>query len=291
MSVLRERHRRLRRPSRPRVRGDYAAGAYVAGWFARCSSGAVPSRPSLLGLAARGPRAWAIHLRAARDPAGGLSRALLGVRHRPAHAAPARHYLAIVTLGFGEIVPQVVRNGDHSSATTSRTARTGSRGSTGSASASVHSAASFLPPSYSSRSTPTTATTGQLSRSSRSRSSAGSGLRDSRLGRWVAIREDEIAAAAMGIPLTRARTWACVLGRLLRWHRRRPLRASSSWAPRSSRRTSRLPGVSIGTGPVHGGTRRDQGSSGVCLLARSSSRLVRAVPRALGSTADRLGWR
>src|SRR6266540_4175532 len=34
-------------------------------------------------------------------------------------------------------------------------------------------------------------------------------LRDSRLGRaWVAIREDEIAAAAMGVPLMRTKTWA-----------------------------------------------------------------------------------
>jgi ABC-type branched-subunit amino acid transport system permease subunit len=38
-------------------------------------------------------------------------------------------------------------------------------------------------------------------------------LRDSRLGRaWVAIREDEIAAAAMGIPLMRTKTWAYAIG-------------------------------------------------------------------------------
>jgi branched-chain amino acid transport system permease protein len=38
-------------------------------------------------------------------------------------------------------------------------------------------------------------------------------LRDSRLGRaWVAIREDEIAAAAMGVPLMRVKTWAYALG-------------------------------------------------------------------------------
>ena len=34
-------------------------------------------------------------------------------------------------------------------------------------------------------------------------------LRDSRLGRaWIAIREDEVAASAMGIPLMRTKTWA-----------------------------------------------------------------------------------
>ncbi len=40
-------------------------------------------------------------------------------------------------------------------------------------------------------------------------SSASIRLRDSRLGRaWIAIREDEIAAAAMGVPLMRTKTWA-----------------------------------------------------------------------------------
>ena len=38
-------------------------------------------------------------------------------------------------------------------------------------------------------------------------------LRDSRLGRaWIAIREDEVAAAAMGIPLMRTKTWAYASG-------------------------------------------------------------------------------
>ena len=38
-------------------------------------------------------------------------------------------------------------------------------------------------------------------------------LRDSRLGRaWIAIREDETAAAAMGIPLMRTKTWAYAIG-------------------------------------------------------------------------------
>ena len=44
-------------------------------------------------------------------------------------------------------------------------------------------------------------------------------LRDSRLGRaWIAIREDETAAAAMGIPLMRTKTWAYAIGALLRRH-------------------------------------------------------------------------
>ena len=38
-------------------------------------------------------------------------------------------------------------------------------------------------------------------------------LRDSRLGRaWIAIREDETAAGAMGIPLMRTKTWSYAIG-------------------------------------------------------------------------------
>ncbi len=38
-------------------------------------------------------------------------------------------------------------------------------------------------------------------------------LRDSRLGRaWIAIREDETAAAAMGVPLMRTKTWSYAIG-------------------------------------------------------------------------------
>jgi branched-chain amino acid transport system permease protein len=38
-------------------------------------------------------------------------------------------------------------------------------------------------------------------------------LRGSRLGRaWIAIREDETAAAAMGVPLMRTKTWAYATG-------------------------------------------------------------------------------
>ena len=38
-------------------------------------------------------------------------------------------------------------------------------------------------------------------------------LRDSRLGRaWIAVREDEIAASAMGVPLMRTKLWAYAIG-------------------------------------------------------------------------------
>ena len=38
-------------------------------------------------------------------------------------------------------------------------------------------------------------------------------MRDSKLGRaWIAVREDEVAAAAMGVPLMRTKLWAYALG-------------------------------------------------------------------------------
>ena len=38
-------------------------------------------------------------------------------------------------------------------------------------------------------------------------------LRDSKMGRaWIAVREDEIAASAMGVPLMRTKLWAYAIG-------------------------------------------------------------------------------
>ena len=38
-------------------------------------------------------------------------------------------------------------------------------------------------------------------------------LRDSKMGRaWIAVREDEVAASAMGIPLMRTKLWAYAIG-------------------------------------------------------------------------------
>ena len=47
-------------------------------------------------------------------------------------------------------------------------------------------------------------------------------LRDSRLGRaWIAVREDEVAAAAMGVNLVRMKLWAYAIGAAHRRLRRR----------------------------------------------------------------------
>ena len=124
-------------------------------------------------------------------------------------------YLAIVTLGFGEIMPQVARNGDNLFGT-------GFNLTNGAQGINPVDPPGFgetlnnwlgLPTDY------LTAANGlrlfywtalvlllfTVFCSVR--------LRDSRLGRaWIAIREDETAAAAMGVPLMRTKTWAYAAG-------------------------------------------------------------------------------
>ena len=127
-------------------------------------------------------------------------------------------YLAIVTLGFGEIIPQVVRNGDDSLHGFNLT--NGSNGLTpidplGFGRPHIPLGSPSLPANFLTVSNADTwyywiglalvALT--LFCSIR--------LRDSRLGRaWVAIREDEIAAGAMGVPLMRTKTAAYAIGAL-----------------------------------------------------------------------------
>jgi branched-chain amino acid transport system permease protein len=126
-------------------------------------------------------------------------------------------YLAIVTLGFGEILPQIARNGDNFLGTGFNLTN-GPNGITpldapGFGNRLQDLTGGFLPANY-------------LAEANYDRVFFWTALvlllitvfcswrmRDSRLGRaWVAIREDEIAAAAMGIPLMRTKTWAYAMG-------------------------------------------------------------------------------
>jgi branched-chain amino acid transport system permease protein len=127
-------------------------------------------------------------------------------------------YLAIVTLGFGEILPQVARNGDKDGLGFNLT-----NGPPGINPIdppgfgnwlSVHAG---LPSSYLREqglyvnflSLMFWTALGLLLITM----FCSVRLRDSRLGRaWIAIREDETAAAAMGIPLMRTKTWAYASG-------------------------------------------------------------------------------
>jgi len=121
-------------------------------------------------------------------------------------------YLAIVTLGFGEIIPQVVRNGD-SFGGFNLTNGTFGIAPIDPVGFPILSSIGFFPDNF---------------QTSDNRERwyyiiafllllftvfCSVRLRDSRLGRaWIAIREDETAAAAMGVPLMRTKTWAYALG-------------------------------------------------------------------------------
>jgi branched-chain amino acid transport system permease protein len=133
-------------------------------------------------------------------------------------------YLAIVTLGFGEILPQVAQNGNSLGGFNLTNGPNGitpidSPGfGNGISSLTGH----FLPANYL-----TCCTSSFLGHQIENTDLffwsaivllvvtvfCSLRLRDSRLGRaWVAIREDETAAAAMGIPLMRTKTWAYASG-------------------------------------------------------------------------------
>jgi branched-chain amino acid transport system permease protein len=201
----------------------YAMGAYTAAWFASPhfaeSVGAVH-----IGSVGVNPEAegfhisiWIIIFVAA------IFTALVGVIIGLPTLRLRGDYLAIVTLGFGEIMPQIARNGDNLFGTGFNLTN-GAQGINPidpPGFGTAISDATGLPEDY------LTFNADFLGReiggievfywtalalllftvfcSVR--------LRDSRLGRaWIAIREDETAAAAMGVPLMRTKTWAYAAG-------------------------------------------------------------------------------
>jgi branched-chain amino acid transport system permease protein len=191
----------------------YAMGSYVAAWFASSQFsgqnlriGAVGVEKDLTGFHFS---IWLVLLMA------GLATALIGILIGLPTLRLRGDYLAIVTLGFGEIMPQIARNGDN-------LFNTGFNLTNGTGGITPIDGPGFggwlhthlgLPASY--------LTVGNSDAvffwtalfllvvtifcSAR--------LRDSRLGRaWIAIREDEVAAAAMGVPLMKTKTWAYATG-------------------------------------------------------------------------------
>jgi branched-chain amino acid transport system permease protein len=191
----------------------YAMGAYMAGWFASSQF----SKQNLdIGAVGLYPGATGFHFSIWLVlPMAGIATAVVGVLIGLPTLRLRGDYLAIVTLGFGEILPQIARNGDNLFGTGfNLTNGTGGitpidgPGFGGWLDRHVHLPANFL-------------TAGNLDSvflwtgivlvlitvfcSAR--------LRDSRLGRaWIAIREDEVAAAAMGVPLMRTKTWSYATG-------------------------------------------------------------------------------
>jgi len=122
-------------------------------------------------------------------------------------------YLAIVTLGFGEIIPDIFRNGDDIAG---HNLTNGVRGVTqldrpGFGQTISDATGGILPVRYTSLElrpwyfTVLAMVLIIIFVNLR--------LRDSKLGRaWIAVREDEIAASAMGVPLMRTKLWAYAIG-------------------------------------------------------------------------------
>ncbi|MHB8469372.1 MAG: branched-chain amino acid ABC transporter permease [Gaiellaceae bacterium] len=191
----------------------YAMGAYMAGWFASQQFANQNLNIGAVGLY-KGDTGFHFSIWLVL-PMAGIATAIVGVLIGLPTLRLRGDYLAIVTLGFGEILPQIARNGDNLFGT-------GFNLTNGTGGITPIDGPGFgnwigkhlgLPANY--------LTSGNLDRlffwtslvlvlitvfcSAR--------LRDSRLGRaWIAIREDEVAAAAMGVPLMRTKTWAYATG-------------------------------------------------------------------------------
>jgi branched-chain amino acid transport system permease protein len=191
----------------------YAMGAYTAAWFASLQFanqnihfGAIGVDPKLAGIHIS---IWILLA------AAGILAAVVGILIGLPTLRLRGDYLAIVTLGFGEIMPQIARNGDKLFGTNFNLTN-GPNGITPidppgfGVWVSTHTGG-FLPANYLTSGdnvfywTALALVVFTAFCSWR--------LRDSRLGRaWIAIREDETAAAAMGVPLMRTKTWAYATG-------------------------------------------------------------------------------
>jgi branched-chain amino acid transport system permease protein len=189
----------------------YAAGAYMAAWFASLQFEQVTFHFGSVGISKDLPgihlSIWLVLLMA------GIFTLVVGILIGLPTLRLRGDYLAIVTLGFGEIIPQFVRNADN---------LFGFDLTHGTFGISPIDSPGFGQTLDDSLGLP--ANFQQASNSQELFFWAALGLllftvfcsarlRDSRLGRaWIAIREDETAAAAMGVPLMRTKTWSYALG-------------------------------------------------------------------------------
>jgi branched-chain amino acid transport system permease protein len=193
----------------------YAMGAYTAAWFASPHF-AESVGVKHLGSVGVNPEAGGFHFSIWLTVfMAAIFTAVIGVIIGLPTLRLRGDYLAIVTLGFGEIMPQIARNGDNLFST-------GFNLTNGAQGINPVDPPGFgdtlngwlgLPSDY-------------LTAENNIRLFYWTALvfllftvfcsvrlRDSRLGRaWIAIREDETAAAAMGVPLMRTKTWAYAAG-------------------------------------------------------------------------------
>ena len=193
----------------------YAVGAYTAAWLAspqfsphvgRFVFGGVDVTPGIGGIHLS---AWLVLIVA------GCLTAFAGVVIGLPTLRLRGDYLAIVTLGFGDIVAQAARNSGNLGGFN---LTGGPQGITPIDSPGFgHTLANYL-------GLPATYISGDVTRTLKLfwwtvialvllTIFISIRLRDSRLGRaWIAIREDEVAAAAMGVPLMRTKTWSYAAG-------------------------------------------------------------------------------
>jgi branched-chain amino acid transport system permease protein len=189
----------------------YAVGAYTAAWFASQQFEQVTFHFGSTGVS---PEVPGIHLSiwVVLVIAGTLT-AIAGILIGLPTLRLRGDYLAIVTLGFGEIIPQFVRNGDNLFGFDLTHGTFGISPIDSPGFGETLNEVLNLPVNYQqsfdrARLFYLTALLLLLITAFCSVR-----LRDSRLGRaWIAIREDETAAAAMGIPLMRTKTWSYAIG-------------------------------------------------------------------------------
>jgi branched-chain amino acid transport system permease protein len=189
----------------------YAMGAYVAGWF---MSSQFANQNLNIGAVGLYPGATGFHFSIWLVlPMAGIATALVGVLIGLPTLRLRGDYLAIVTLGFGEIMPQIARNGSDLFGFNLTNGTGGITPIDGPGFGSWAEQHLHLPANYANATnydtlffwTALVLVLITIFTSAR--------LRDSRLGRaWVAIREDEVAASAMGVPLMRTKTWAYATG-------------------------------------------------------------------------------
>jgi branched-chain amino acid transport system permease protein len=189
----------------------YAAGAYTAGWLASGHFEQVSFHLGSAGIAAEVTgihmSLWVVLLIA------GIFTALTGILIGLPTLRLRGDYLAIVTLGFGEIIPQVVRNGDSFSGFNLTNGTFGINPIDSPGFGETLNETLGLPVSYQASFERERLFYWTILALLLITVFCSVRLRDSRLGRaWIAIREDETAAAAMGIPLMRTKTWAYAIG-------------------------------------------------------------------------------
>jgi branched-chain amino acid transport system permease protein len=222
----------------------YATGAYTAAWFASqqfsgqkcpqkgvsvadCAQALVPKRSFDFGAVGLLPGTGGLHVSIwLLLLLGGVVTAFFGIVIGLPTLRLRGDYLAIVTLGFGEILPQIARNGDNFFGTGFNLTN-GPNGITPLDSPGFGNRISdltggFLPSNYLQ-----CCHANHLGHQIQSTDVffwtaivlvlftvfCSYRLQFSRLGRaWIAIREDETAAAAMGVPLMRTKTWAYASG-------------------------------------------------------------------------------